>query len=365
MLVNKNELSNLLDKAYPFIMTRSFAPILTHFCFDSTKVTAYNDLQAIEVKYKNNIECAIPAALLIKMLNSISGNDVEIVKKMDEIIFKSGRTKMSFPTLPKEDFIFTMPDIISCQKISLPLDVIDGLASCLVSISQDLSSPEKSGVRLIIDEGKLEFYSIDGITVSRYKYESPNIMDNIVIDVIIPSTFCEQLIRLIKAKPTDNEDIEYIDLYVSEDEDNLFLIAEIDENTTIFTRLIDVDTKTDFVNLIGTLENKFTSFIEVTKELENIISRACILVSPEDKMITKIESKDKTIFFDTLSKSGRSDDSFEVATLLESGRFQVDPEILNRVLPKMTHICISYTSGIIACKSCNGNFLHLISTKAF
>jgi len=361
-IINKLELEAVLEKASPFLMSKSFAPILTHFCFGNNKVVAFNDLQAIEVNYKSELNCALPGALLIKVLGSLQNNALEIVQKIDETLFKSGRSKIKLATLPAEDFIFEMPDTTGCEEVRLPLDVINGLSHCLVSTSHDLSNPEKNGIRLIIEKGVLEFYSTDSITVSRFQYKSSNVPKG-NIDIIIPAVFCEQLIRLTKTKPTDVEETAFVDLLISTDQSNLFLMAEIDETTTIFTRLIDVEEKMDYKGMISDYEEYLTNWSVIPKDLINIINRACILVSPEDKFITQLEAKDKSVFIDTQTSSGKSDDILEFDVDIEPGRLKINPESLKRVLNTMSHISFIFPKTCIAFSGCNGNFLHLVGAK--
>jgi len=361
-VINKLELEATLAMAAPFLMSKSFAPILTHFCFGNNTVVAFNDLQAIEVKYKNDLNCALPGGLLIKLLGSLQNNALEIVQKIDETLFKSGKSKFKLPTLPSEDFIFEMPDTTGCERIRLPLDVISGLSNCLVSTSHDLAKPEINGIRLIIEKGVLEFFSTDSITLSRFKYSSTNV-PKCSIDIIIPAVFCEQLIRLTKTKPTDVEETAFVEILVSAHSDNLFLVAEIDKNVTIFTRLIDVEEKMNFKDIISEYEDCLTDWSIIPKEFINIINRACILVSPEDKFPTQLEAKDKSIFIDTQSSSGRSDDILEFDIDIEPGRLKINPESLKRVLNTMSHVSFIFPKNCLAFTGCNGNFLHIVGAK--
>lgn len=362
MSVNKLELEAVVSKCAPFLMQKSFAPILTHFCFGDDKVVAYNDLQAIEIKYKSNLNCALPGSLLIKMLNSIQQHSLDIIQKTGEVQFKNGRSVVKLPSLPKEDFIFQMPDTSNCETVKLPLDVISGLANCLVSTSHDLASPEKNGVRLIIANKRLEFYSTDSISLSRYRYESVNVPD-CSIDIIIPSTFCEQLIRLTKTKSNEIEETAFVNLLISKDSGDSFLIAEIDSNITVFTRLIEVEEKLPFVELVSEYESFIQSWFEVPDALSNIIERACILIPPEDKFVTVFESKGNTIMIDTTTKSGISDDVIEFESKVPEGRFRLNPEVIKRVLYTMSHLSFCFDNSVLALSGCNGNFLHFVSAK--
>lgn len=361
-MINKLELSAVLEKAAPFLMAKSFAPILTHFCFNGSTVIAFNDLQAIEVKYKSELNCALPGALLSKLINSLQNNALEVIQKMDEIQFTSGKTKIKVPTLPSEDFIFEMPSVEDCQEIRVPLDVISGLANCLISTSNDLANPEKSGVRLIIHDKILEFYSSDSVSLSKFVYNSPDVPD-CVIDIIIPSAFCEQLIRLTKTKASDVEETAFVNIFISPDDEDTFLIAEIDANITIFTRLIEVEEKIYYDEIINSFETQLSCWNAIPKELENIIDRACILVAPEESYITSFECKDKNIFIETTSKSGKSDDVLSFETTLVNGKFRINPEVIKRILGSMTQFAFSFTNPIIAFKGCNGNFLHFAAVK--
>jgi len=363
MTINKLELEAVLNKAAPFLMQKSFLPILTHFCFSENKVTAFNDLQAIEINYESGLSCALPGALLQKMLSSLQSNALEITQKQAEVIIKSGKSKVKLPSLPDEDFIFEMPSKEDCDKIRLPLDVIGGLANCLISTSHDLANPEKSGVRLIIQDKTLEFYSTDTVSISRYRYKSNNVPE-CSVDIIVPEAFCEQLARLTRGKPTDVEETAYVQMYVSDKEGDTYLIVDIDSNVSIFTRLIEVEKKLGFKELFSMYEERIGTWHVIPKEILNIIDRACILTSAEDKFITTLEGKGSTLFIDTITKSGVSDDTLDFEGEIGTGRFKVNPEVVKRIASTMTQVSFCFDDNVVALEGCNGNFLHLISAKS-
>lgn len=363
MTINKLELEAVLNKASPFLMPRSFLPILTHFCFSENSVVAFNDLQAIEINYKSGLECALPGALLSKMLGSLQSNALELTQRQSEVIIQSGKSKVKLPSLPKDDFIFEMPPKDGCDKIKLPLDVIGGLSNCLISTSHDLANPEKSGVRLIIQNKRLEFYSTDTVSISRYVYESNNVPD-CNVDLIIPEAFCEQLVKLTRSKPTDVEEVAFVEMYVSDEPENSYMIVEVDPNVSIFTRLIEVEKKLGFRDLFKMYEDKISSWHIIPKDLLNIIDRACILTSAEEKFITAFEGKGKTLFIDTFTKSGVSDDTLEFEVELSEGKFRINPETVKRIVNVMSQISFCFDDSVIALQGCNNNFLHLISAKA-
>ena len=109
-------------------------------------------------------------------------------------------------------------------------------------------------------------------------------------------------------------------------------------------------------------EQMIASWYEIPDELSNIIDRACILVTPDEREITVFQSRGKNLVVDTTTKSGISDDSIEMDSAVPTGDLKINPELIKRVLTTMSHIAFGFSKDkrFIALSGCNGNFLHVI-----
>ena len=109
--VNRNQLLKTLNLAKPAIYMKDYLPILSHFLFSSQdeSVTAYNDIQAINVGCDADIDGCVPAELLIKTLSSLSGDTVLFTKHDGHLLVTSGKSKIKLPVLPAEDFPAVLP----------------------------------------------------------------------------------------------------------------------------------------------------------------------------------------------------------------------------------------------------------------
>ena len=107
--LNREGLLQTLNLAKPALASQPFVPILTHFCFDGAWVLAYNDVQAIGVRYSAGVECSVPGDLLIKLLGTLQASDVQLQEESGILHVSAGRSKLKLPTLPIAQFTFDFP----------------------------------------------------------------------------------------------------------------------------------------------------------------------------------------------------------------------------------------------------------------
>ncbi len=106
--MNLNTLKITLDQAKNFLATQDFIAVLQHFAFDNDTVTAYNDITACKLSLTTGLQCTIPGNLLIRLLNTLKDEEVEIEKaKTDSHVnVVCGHNKTKLPMLPLEEFVF-------------------------------------------------------------------------------------------------------------------------------------------------------------------------------------------------------------------------------------------------------------------
>ncbi len=109
--MNTFNFKSTLEQAKHFLMQQDFIAVLQHFHFKNENVISYNDVQACQLKLKTGLNCTIPGQLLLKLLNTIKTDEVEIRELPQQNIVEliSGRNKSKLPRSPSEDYVFELP----------------------------------------------------------------------------------------------------------------------------------------------------------------------------------------------------------------------------------------------------------------
>lgn len=348
-------LKTTLDYAKSFLATQDFIAILQHFAFDGETVVAYNDIAACKLQLESNLHCTVPGNLLLRLLNTLSSEEVEIEETSTKtnVTVSAGRSKNKLPMLPLEDFVFKLPQLNE-KPITVAASLIDGIKKNLVNVSTNPTRPEFNGINLIIESTGLTLYSSDGLSVSRYQINDTFSMSPTEqVQCILPAFFCERLANL--HTPLAGRDADILMQFSKQ-----WAIAEL-ANNHLFTRVIDrkppacEDIIAKFVPDLDDLE-----MWDIPSELESIIDRAILFLDQQAGITTtQVTVKGDEVEFRTTSNVGNSHDIMQIPVDLGSFSFSVDPNLLLRGFK----ICKQMTlkSNVIVMQS--ENFLHLIATK--
>ena len=348
-------LKNTLDNAKSFLATQDFIAVLQHFAFDKESVIAYNDIAACRLELESNLCCTVPGTLLLRLLNTLSGEEVSIEENdtKTNVNISCGRSKSKVPMLPFEDFVFQIPTVDE-DPITIPAQVIDGIRRCLTTVSVNPTRPEFNGINVVIESDQLNLYSSDGLTVSHLHVKDTFSVSSLEqVQVILPAFFCERLTNL---HPSLAGKTVEIPMQFSKQ----WATAELGPNT-IFTRVIDRKPPqcdniiSKFVPDLKTLE-----LWDIPTELEAIVNRAILFLDPQAGItMTAFSVNEDEVEIKTVSKIGTSLDTIQLPVKLGKFNFSVDPNLLARgfkICKKMT-----LKSNVIVMQ--NDDFLHIIATK--
>ena len=157
------------------LATQAYIPALTHIQFDGEYATTYNDISAISVRAKVDVEACLPGDLLIRALNSFGAENIAFQQgpKDDSLVISSGRSKLKLPVLPLSAFPYEAPDTKKASEIVLDHSILKGIERCLLSVGNDPTHPAQMGVTLDADDkGNAVLFSTDNFTISRYQTKS-------------------------------------------------------------------------------------------------------------------------------------------------------------------------------------------------
>lgn len=353
--MNLNTLKITLDQAKNFLATQDFIAVLQHFAFDDDTVTAYNDITACKLSLDTGLQCTIPGNLLIRLLNTLKDEDVEIEKSKTNthVHVVCGRNKTKLPMLPLEEFVFKLPKLKE-DPIEIPSVCIEGIKKCLSNVGANPTRPEFNGINLIMSSDSLCLYSSDGDTISQFKLmDTFPIKPTEEVQVILPSFFCTQLSSL--HGPLAGREFN-VPMQFSKQ----WAIANL-SNNQLFTRVIDrkapkyEETVSKFCPNIDELE-----LWDIPLELESVVNRHTIFLDPQSGITTTTFTvSGDELDVKTVSQVGTCHDILQLPVNLGQFTFSVDPNYLLRGFK----ICkkITFQSHVIILQA--EHFIHLIAPK--
>ena len=355
---NREALVKVTNLVRPALATQAYIPALTHIRFDGDYATAYNDISAISVRAKVDVEACLPGDLLIRALNSFGAENIAFQQgaKEDSLVISSGRSKLKLPVLPLDAFPYEEPDTKKASEVVLDHSILKGIERCLLSVGNDPTHPAQMGVTLDVDEkGNAVLFSTDNFTISRYQTKSKIELPG-DSPVILPTFFCQQLVTLSK---TFNED-EIVLLLVPG-----ALMVEFGKAAKLFNKtLVDLE-PLDFPRIF----DKHCSLKSIKERAFNIpdawdaaFNRALLVLSGEVDKATKVTVSDDTIKLHSTSSMGDSDDSMAHdgdAADAPQDAFYLDPSLVVRA----SKVCgrMAWNEKALSLVDTEHQFVHLIA----
>lgn len=267
--MNRKKLISTLELVKPALADDGLVPIFTNYCFDNGKVFGYKDSLGIVAPCEVKDSFALQGRLLFDLLKQASAKEVEFEQNNDEVVVQSGRTKMTLPSIPKDEFIFEEPED---QKWDFMIDVDDNLITamtlCLKTSSTDFTMPAFNGLTFKGGKGT-KIYSCDGDSLSRYSLggNSPEGVTH-----TISNEFCEAVIKVCEKTGYKNGQ-----LYINDE----WSVAELGNDYKIYGRIIQNDEPLDFEKQIKRVVKGAPDYVDIPDGLKAALSRARVVADLE------------------------------------------------------------------------------------
>lgn len=355
--INRESLLKIAGLVRPALASQNYIPALTHIRFDGDYATAYNDVSAISVRAKVDINRCLPGELLIRSLGSFGAESVMMQEnsKDSTILLSSGRSKLKIPTLEPKAFPFTLDDEDGDE---VPIDhaILKGIERCLLSVGNDPTHPAQMGVTLDLDDKNMAvLYSTDNFSISRYQTKTKIKLPG-DSPVILPTFFCEQLITLSKA--FSEEEMTLVLL-------NGALLVEFGKAAKLFSKTLVDLSPLDYPRIVA----KNCKLADLKEQLSIIpdsfdasLSRALLVMAGEVDKITKVTITDEFLKLNSTSPMGDSDDSMTFDAQSEGSMiepFYVDPALIARA----AKVCglIGFMPSVVVMADSDIQFVHLVA----
>jgi len=339
-----------LAQARPAIAGQAYIAALTHFAFDGHLVTAYNDVSAISIRTPFDLECCLPADLLVKSLNSMSAEKVLAdFGEADSVVLSSGRSKVKIPYLTIDSFPTPAQTTKPNGSFKVTAGLLKGLEKCLVGVGTAPTHPAQMGITVEPDFEGAVLYATDNFTISRYQTK-----DQIKLPgdspIILPTFFCNQLVTLAKAFPDEPVTVELHTGAVK---------ALFGGQAVLFTKLLVETEPMDFGHIIARYlegEELGDLLVDIPDGFEAAFNRALLVLEEQMDKSTKISIKDGRLKLFSASGRGEATDNLSIkAKDLEP--FHADPALVSRASKLCSKMAFLPRVLVMA----EGPFSHLIA----
>ncbi|MBP6098707.1 MAG: DNA polymerase III subunit beta [Candidatus Levybacteria bacterium] len=198
-------IENILPLLAKILPAHSQIPILSHILIDAKNeglfITATNLEFGAQIKIPAKIiengKAALPGKYFIELISSFPKEKFTIQKDKEKVDLVTRDSKFTLQTLPAEEFPKLFDDVAG-EKIHITKDLLEkAFSKVLLSVSQEETRPELTGVCLVKKEGKEEIVTTDGYRLSLFKSKTGIGMKEDGI-VILSSKLIQELVSLKK-----------------------------------------------------------------------------------------------------------------------------------------------------------------------
>lgn len=311
--MKKTNLQKALEIVKPGLASKEMIEQSTSFAFMEGRVVTYNDEISISHPVEGlEIEGAVQAEELYKLLNKLKKDEIEITIKKSEIILKSGRTKAGL-TL-HEEVKLPLEEIGKMSKWKkLPENFLRHVKFAMAACSCDMSKPVLTCVH--INEDVIEGSDSFRIARCQLKEEMP------VKTFLIPATSAMEVIRLGPTKIAEGEG---------------WIHFQTGEETVLSCRIFE----DKFPDCTQFMKIKGVSIV-FPKSLNEVLDRAEVFAHRDhflDETIT-INLQDKRLKVASESESGWFEEDINFKYDGNPVTFAITPYLLKDILAE-TQACI-------------------------
>jgi len=315
-------------------------------------VTAYNDIMAIVCPCKIDLRGGIKGDMLMSVLSKSRAKDIQFDLDENQVRIKAGKSSLKFPVLDEEDFLFELPTTKEAFSFEIKESFVEGIDLCLLSVGDDITHPSQMGVTIKIDKDIKLFSTANRYTMSRYEVDCKEDL-SIKVTSILPSKFCEQLVKLYK-----NCDGKKAKLFLTDD----WILVEFDDSVRLFSKIIvsyDDDSEVDFDSILDTHTEKVDSFIPIPSSMNLALQRSMVVMSNSVHKECDFSINKKKLKIQAVSELADSFDTILLKKPFKDMKFKSDPSSLLRVLPYCEEV--SFTEDCSILLAADGAFTHLIA----
>ena len=340
------DLIEKLETVKPALAANQVSPLLTQFWFTGRQLMATNSHVSIAIPFETEFKGAVSAKLLDLLKVMGGGVEVEVTNDgPNNIVVQhfnktktglkpgKGQIRLAMQELDPQ-LIFKVPSSEDgpLSKATIK-ELMDGVEHCLLSVGgADTASTEYLGITFEKDpdnERRIVLYSTDSATICRAYVRSTNTLQ-IPKRSIVPTLFCEQMLRLYRAaSKNDRVTFRIAAIKIREGVTDRFAHFTVG-SAVLLGRLLDTQTPLNFTNVLEYhLPKQFEkALVEFPPRLRGALERASIVCDAQ-RNSTKIEVRRGSLTLHSVSDHEEVKDELQFADH-DDISVSVEPRFLRR-----------------------------------
>lgn len=178
MQINRHQLQTALNLVTAGLSKLNSSEQMQHFIFTGENVVTYNDFICVSHPFKTDFKHSVNSDDLLKILNKISSETIEINLEDTTLIVKTAKTKAKLVSNVEDtisELISELESQVQDEWSALPEDFIEGAYLCMFSASKDMTL----GTLTCLNITGNKMYSCDNVRMS--SYEMSGEMEDILI----------------------------------------------------------------------------------------------------------------------------------------------------------------------------------------
>lgn len=312
--INRKATLAALEIIKPALITRKDQPQLSHVWFDGDYAYAHNGGLGIKTKLEMPLECGVPGALFMGLLNQTSTEEIEFELADDTLKFKSGRTKVKLATLPSEGTLWRYPDKPSGKPLAT-IKASKGFLSAakhtLMFNPVNVKRMEFHAICIYAVEKEMDLITTDQVSMVLAPVAEPIV--GTAKKIALPRELAEQLIS--KCTPG-------MSLFMYSDHFRI----DTSKNTTMFCNVLDTSDMMDLTKTADRLLDKAVPF-KVPEGFTGALERAVLLSGSGEATIT-LTATGKALKLSGKYPQGQLDEDFTLAKAHAKATISADAKIM-------------------------------------
>lgn len=325
------DLEFALKLAQPCLLSVDFIPILSHYCFDTGMVYAYDDVSAVVVDCNTDLKCGLRGDTLLGLVG-LAGEKITLKQGKEKVEIISGNSHLELPFLQPKDFQFQFPQQDTLSEFSLSEDILQGLTLCAAGVGKDPRKPEFTGVTLQLGT-KPAFYASDNTSI--IKYVPANAVGKKALEVIVPKSICDQILATVTALSAE---LEKVMMTVTAE----FLIIQFSAttpNVTIVGKHLTVKAA-KFEKIIEGCETNKPKFA-IPEDFHKAVAKVVLVTSKELQRGCELQTQREALWVRGQGALGKAETKFSTDHIvLPDVTVICSPEHLTSMLSNVTHMIV-------------------------
>src|SRR5215469_10592117 len=344
MRVTRSLLLAVTELASPALGTaKNLVPGLSHFWFDGDTITAFNDILGIRVAFQSDFTGGVEGERLLGILKNSTAKHVTLEarteRRREVLSVEVGSVVVTLPLRPVTESLFReqFPDDIR-RECLVDKTFIDAIKLLMLSCgNKKLASPAERGVTLIQGKSHIDAYTTADATVSWVRLDNCAVM--VPGRVIWPRDFCDYFVKHFGdgTRVLVTEDAVWCQ--TGKDTEDSY-------NVTVYTRLIEDNTPSDFAAFINRYKDAVAVAFKIPADLPKALLRAEAMLpekTPVELEVTTTDDDTRVLRLFSDTATGVFDDMVELdgAAGHDEIRALADVKLIRRALPGRTSLAIT------------------------